>query len=80
MRKKQVEKLVLEAITKIMVKRTKVKGHEYVQYYVYIPRLLAADSAFPFKPNEKVIIRIDKDNQRLIIEKLPQHHNSINEI
>jgi hypothetical protein len=34
---------------------------------IYIPADVVKDSSFPFKPNEKVIIKID--GEKLIIEK-----------
>ena len=70
--RKQVAEVVLEAVSKIMVRKSRSRGYEYTQYYIYIPRLLALDSSFPFKPNEKVVIRIDREKKRLIIEKLPE--------
>ncbi len=42
---------------------------------VYIPMDLAKESAFPFKYNDEVVVRIDQKNKRLIIEKSgePEH-------
>jgi len=65
---KQASKMVLKAIGSYRVRKIKVRGTEYRQYYIYVPKLLALDSAFPFKPGEKVLIRVDEN--RLIIEKL----------
>jgi hypothetical protein len=35
-----------------------------------VPTEVARDSAFPFKADEKVKVRIDVENRRLVIEKL----------
>lgn len=35
---------------------------------LYIPSVLTVDSAFPFKPPESVVVRID--GERLIIERV----------
>jgi len=43
------------------------RGKKYKQYLIYVPKLLALDSQFPFKPGDKVLIKID--GKRLIIEK-----------
>ncbi len=60
---------VLIGIGKFSERKTKVKGKTYVQYVIYVPKLVALDSRFPFKPGERVVIRIDVDRQRLLIEK-----------
>lgn len=36
---------------------------------IYIPVNLAVDSAFPFKKGEKIKVKIDARNGRLVIEK-----------
>lgn len=48
------------------------KGSDkYPSIYIYVPAGVAKDSAFPFnwKEGENVIVKIDKENNRLIIEK-----------
>jgi len=42
----------------------------YDKFYVYIPSEVSKDSAFPFKPNQKLKVRIDTENKRLVIEKI----------
>jgi hypothetical protein len=37
---------------------------------VYVPRDVARDGTFPFKVNERVKVRIDAENKKVIIEKL----------
>ncbi|MHA1722512.1 MAG: hypothetical protein ACTSXW_05475 [Candidatus Baldrarchaeia archaeon] len=37
---------------------------------IYIPADIVKDSQFPFKIGEKVLLKIDTENNRLIIEKI----------
>ncbi|MEM2507254.1 MAG: hypothetical protein QXF61_09460 [Nitrososphaeria archaeon] len=37
---------------------------------IYIPSMLALDSAFPFKKGDKVVIEIDNEKQSLIIRRI----------
>ena len=60
---------MLEAISKLLNRPTQTAGKQYNKYYIYIPTDLANDSAFPFEKGEKLKLRIDPQNKRLIIEK-----------
>jgi len=40
---------------------------KYSKIFVYVPRLVSADSTFPFQPGEEVTVTIK--GERLIIEK-----------
>jgi hypothetical protein len=40
---------------------------------VYIPSMLALDSAFPFKKGDKVVIEIDLKNQGLVIKRIDRN-------
>ncbi|MEM2614289.1 MAG: hypothetical protein QXO15_08730 [Nitrososphaerota archaeon] len=53
--------MVLKATTKISGDS---KGRKL---RIYIPSMLALDSAFPFKKGDKVVIEIDNEKQSLII-------------
>ena len=48
---------------------TQTGGKMYDKFYVYIPREVSKDSAFPFKPDQKLKVKIDVENCRLVIEK-----------
>ncbi len=61
---------MLEAISKLLNRPTQTAGKQYDKYYIYLPTDLARDSAFPFQKDEKLKIKIDKENNRLIIEKV----------
>jgi hypothetical protein len=37
---------------------------------LYIPADVYKDSQFPFKPKEQVTVKIDTENDRLIVEKI----------
>jgi RNase P/RNase MRP subunit p29 len=51
-----------------MVKETKTKIHQVgSRHTVYLPKDLIEDSAFPFKPMEPLVVRID--GERLIVER-----------
>jgi hypothetical protein len=60
---------MLESESKLVNRPTQTAGKLYNKFYVYIPTEVAKDSVFPFKVDEKVKVRIDVENKRLIIEK-----------
>jgi hypothetical protein len=43
----------------------------YDKFFIYVPIEVARDSAFPFKSNERVKVKINAENKQLIIEKAP---------
>jgi hypothetical protein len=61
---------MLEGKTKIINRSRMSKGKQYDALFIYIPSDVTKDSTFPFKSDEEVKVRIDKD--RLIIEKSKQ--------
>lgn len=51
-----------------MVKEIKTKIHQVgSRHTIYLPKNLVEDSAFPFKPMEPLVARID--GEKLILEK-----------
>ncbi len=58
---------VKEIESRIAHHKTKAKGKNYSQWLIYLPSHIANDSAFPFKANDRIIIKIIGD--RLVIEK-----------
>lgn len=54
---------------KLINRRTKTAGKEYDRFFIYVPAEVARDGLFPFKEGEKLMITVDADNKRLIIEK-----------
>ena len=62
-----VYQFMIEGVGKIINRPTKTGGKIYDKFFVYIPASVAKDSAFPFKPGEEVIVRIE--GNRLVIEK-----------
>ncbi len=61
---------VEQVISTIRVHKNKSEGHYYDQWRLYIPSTLSKDNDFPFRPGQKVLIKMDKE--RLIIEKAPE--------
>lgn len=35
---------------------------------IYVSQKVASDSAFPFEAGDELVVRIDKENERLIVE------------
>jgi ABC-type lipoprotein release transport system permease subunit len=60
---------MLEAHGKLINRPTQTGGKTYDKYFIYVPIEVARDSAFPFKANEKVKVKIDTKNNQVIIEK-----------
>jgi hypothetical protein len=44
-------------------------SYEKSRTLVYISKKVVDDSAFPFRPGEELVVRIDPKGQRLIIER-----------
>jgi hypothetical protein len=65
---KEVSK-VLEAEGRIINRPTQTGGKIYDKYFVYVPIPVAKDSNFPFKANDKVLVKIDREKGELIIKK-----------
>ena len=60
---------MLEAYGKLINRPTQTGGKMYDKFFIYVPIEVARDSAFPFKANEKVKVKIDIDNKQVIIRK-----------
>ncbi|GEM_PF-2079763 len=65
------EENLLEGQSKLLNRPRVSKGKRYDAVFVYIPTDVLKDSAFPFKYDDDVIVKIDQKNNRLIIEKAP---------
>lgn len=63
---------MIEGKGKFLNRRTKTASKDYDKFFIYVPAEVARDGTFPFKPQEAVIIRIDKEKKRLLIEKAKQ--------
>lgn len=61
---------MLEGKGKFINRPTKTGKKLYDKHFIYVPTELARDSSFPFRVKDELNIRIDKDNNRLIIEKI----------
>jgi hypothetical protein len=60
---------MLEAESKLVNRPTKTGKKQYPKFFVYLPSIIVNDSAFPFKEDDKLKVKIDVENKRLIIEK-----------
>ncbi len=48
-------------------KKVHVSGNEY--FYIHIPSRLAHDSQFPFSEGDELVISVDVNSSKIIIEK-----------
>ena len=60
---------MIEGIGKMINRPTQTGGKTYDKFFIYVPIEVARDTAFPFRVNEKLKIKIDIENKRLIIDK-----------
>jgi hypothetical protein len=58
---------MLDSDARLIERIIKVKGRKYSQIIIYVPRGLATDSAFPFKPRD--MVRISISGKTLTIQK-----------
>jgi hypothetical protein len=49
---------------------TRTGGKLYDKFFIYIPTEVARDSSFPFKVKDELKISIDKEKNRVILEKV----------
>jgi hypothetical protein len=61
---------MIESEGKFINRPTQTGGKTYDKFFIYVPTEVARDSLFPFKTNEKIKVKIDVENKKLIIEKL----------
>ena len=57
----------MESDARLIERIIKVKGRKYSQIIIYVPRSLATDSAFPFKPRD--MVRLSISGKTLAIQK-----------
>ncbi len=61
---------MIEGEGKMINRPTQTGGKTYDKYFIYIPIEVARDTAFPFKPQEKLKIKIDINNRMLTVKKI----------
>jgi hypothetical protein len=61
---------MIEGEGKFINRPTQTGGKLYDKFFIYVPTEVARDGTFPFKVNERVKVKIDAENRRLIIEKI----------
>lgn len=60
---------MLEGKGRFINLRRKTSNKVYDNFLVYIPVEVARDSGFPFKPKEVVTVKVDKEKERVILER-----------
>ncbi len=68
---KREQNMVSIGFGRIINRISRANGKVYDRFFLYLPVDVARDERFPFKADEKVMIRIDEANKRLIVEKAP---------
>ena len=61
---------MLEGEGKFINRPTQTEKKLYDKFFIYVPTEVARDGTFHFKINERVKVRIDAENKKVIIEKL----------
>jgi len=61
---------MLEGNGRFLNRPTTTGGRKYDKFFIYVPVGVAKDSNFPFKEGEMTNIRIEVNNNRLIITKI----------
>ena len=56
---------MLQAKSKVSKRTVKPKGRSYTQLFIYLPKGLVNDSAFPFKADDAIMIRVDGEGLRI---------------
>lgn len=64
------EQMVIEGTGKFINRKTKTSGETYDRFFIYVPTEVARDGTFPLKDGDKVMIRVDAKNKRLVIERV----------
>jgi hypothetical protein len=59
---------MIEGIGRFVDRKPKVEGKEYFQLVLYIPRDVAKDSQFPFRPGEDVHLKLEAG--RMVVSKI----------
>lgn len=60
---------MLEGEGRFMNIKRKSANKTYDNFLVYVPVELARDSQFPFKPKDVVVIRVDPQKKRVVLER-----------
>ena len=60
---------MLEGKGRFTNRPTETGGKLYDKFYIYVPTEVARDGLFPFIHGEEIVIRIDPENQSLIISR-----------
>ena len=62
--------MVLEGETRFLRYEMRVKGRTYEKFLINFPTEVARDSQFPFKPGDRIKVRVDPDRKIVVMEKI----------
>lgn len=67
----------MEGPGKFADQKPTVKGKKYFRLVLYIPKSIAQDSQFPFRPEEVVFLKVEND--KMIVSKIhnKNHHKEL---
>ncbi len=61
---------MLEGKGKFINRRTRTANKDYDKFFIYVPVEVGRDGLFPFKDGDVLLIRVDKEGKRVIVEKV----------
>ncbi len=63
------EQMVTEGQGRLINRKTKTANKDYDRFFIYVPTEVARDGLSPFKEGDKLTMKIDAKNKRLIVQK-----------
>jgi hypothetical protein len=67
--------MVIQSKTRLFRVMAKSKNQVTARHTIFLEKSLVEDSLFPFKAGDVLLVRIDPDNDRLIITKASSSNN-----
>lgn len=67
--------MVIETKTRLFRVMAKSKNQVTARHTIFLEKALVEDSLFPFKAGDVLLVRIDPDNDRLIVTKASSSNN-----
>jgi hypothetical protein len=67
--------MVIQTKTRLFRVMAKSKNQVTARHTIFLEKALVEDSLFPFKAGDVLLVRIDPDNDRLIITKASSSNN-----
>jgi hypothetical protein len=70
--------MVIQTKTRLFRVMAKSKNQVTARHTIFLEKALVEDSLFPFKAGDVLLVRIDPDNDRLIVTKASSSSSSSN--